>query len=90
MTVLFLTFAVLSGVQAMRAEVDDRTILRLMASPAEPAAILAGKFGALLILGLTQMIVIIAATAVLFGTRWGNPFLVAALSAFRLRPQLSR
>lgn len=81
MTVLFLTFAVLTGVQAMRAEVDDRTILRLMASPAEPAAILAGKFGALLVLGLSQMIVMIAATSVLFGTKWGNPFLVAALVA---------
>lgn len=55
MTVLFLTFAVLSGVRALQAEIDDRTILRLMASPAEPAAILAGKFGALLLLGFTQM-----------------------------------
>ncbi|MFZ0659248.1 MAG: ABC transporter permease [Candidatus Binataceae bacterium] len=80
MTVLFLTFAVLSGVQAMRAEVDDRTLLRLMASPAAPAAIMAGKFGALLVIGLTQLIVMIVATSVLFGTRWGNPFLVAALA----------
>jgi ABC-2 type transport system permease protein len=80
MTVLFLTFAVLSGVRALQGELDDRTILRLIASPAEPAAILAGKFGALLVLGLTQMAVMIAATSLLFGTKWGNPFLVAALA----------
>jgi ABC-2 type transport system permease protein len=80
MTVLFLTFAVLSGVRALQGEMDDRTILRLIASPAEPAAILAGKFSALLVLGLTQMIVMIAATSLLFGTKWGNPFLVAALT----------
>ena len=80
MTVLFLTFAVLSGVRALQGEIDDRTILRLMASPAEPAAILAGKFGALLLLGFTQMAVMIAATSLLFGTRWGNPLLVAALT----------
>jgi ABC-2 type transport system permease protein len=79
MTVLFLTFAVLSGVRALQSEVDSRTILRLMASPAEPLAILAGKFGALLIIGLTQMGVMIAATSILFGTKWGNPLPVAAL-----------
>ena len=79
MTVLFLTFAVLSGVRALQSEVDDRTILRLMASPAEPSAILAGKFAALLLVGFTQMSVMIAATSLLFETKWGNPFLVAAL-----------
>jgi linearmycin/streptolysin S transport system permease protein len=81
MTVLFLTFGILSGVRAMQAEVDTRTIARLMASPAEPTTILAGKFAALLILGLIQMSVMIAATSILFGTRWGNPIPVAALVA---------
>jgi ABC-2 type transport system permease protein len=81
MTVLFLTFAVLAGVRALQSEVDSRTILRLMASPAKPTAILAGKFGALLLVGLTQMSVMIAATSILFGTKWGNPLPVAALVA---------
>ena len=81
MTVLFLTFAVLSGVRALQSEVDSRTILRLMASPTEATAILAGKFAALLLIGLTQMSVMIAATSILFGTKWGNPLPVAALVA---------
>lgn len=79
MTVLFLTFAVLSGVRALQSEVDSRTIMRLMASPAQPSAILGGKFAALLITGLSQMVVMIAATSILFGTKWGRPVPVAAL-----------
>jgi ABC-type Na+ efflux pump permease subunit len=79
MTVLFLNFGVLSGVRALQTEVDLRTIVRLIASPAQPYAIVAGKFAALLIIGLAQMGTMIAATSVLFGTRWGNPLPTAAL-----------
>lgn len=80
MAVLFLNFAVLSGVRALQAEVDSRTIVRLIASPAQPYAIVAGKFTALLLLGLLQMGTMIAATSILFGTRWGNPLPTAALA----------
>lgn len=73
MAVLFLNFGVLSGVRAMQSEVDLRTIIRLVASPAQPYAIVAGKFVALLIIGLVQMGTMIVATSLLFGTRWGNP-----------------
>ena len=76
---LFLTFAVLSGVRALQSEVDTGTLARLRASPAVPVAILGGKFGALLLIGAIQMTVMIAATSLLFGTRWGNPFPVAVL-----------
>jgi hypothetical protein len=79
MTVLFLNFGVLSGVRALQTEVDLRTIVQLIASPAQPYAIVAGKFAALLIIGLAQMGTMIAATSVLFGTRWGNPLPTAAL-----------
>lgn len=79
MTVLFLNFGVLSGVRALQAEVDSRTIVRLIASPTQPYAIVAGKLGALLLLGLIQMGTMIAATSILFGTRWGNPLPTAAL-----------
>jgi ABC-2 type transport system permease protein len=79
MTVLFLTFGVLYGVRALQTEVDSRTIVRLIASPTQPYAIVAGKFVALLLLGLIQMGTMIAATSILFGTRWGNPLPTAAL-----------
>ena len=79
MTVLFLNFGVLSGVRALQGEVDSRTIVRLIASPTQPYVIVAGKFAALLLIGLVQMGTMIAATSLLFGTRWGNPVPTAAL-----------
>ncbi len=79
MAVLFLTFTVLSGVRALQSEIDSGTIVRLMATPAEPVTILAGKFAALVIIGLVQMATMIVATSLLFGTAWGNPLPVAAL-----------
>ena len=79
MTVLFLNFGVLSGVRALQAEVDSRTVVRLIASPAQPYVIVAGKFAALLVIGLAQMGTMIAATSLLFGTRWGNALPTAAL-----------
>src|SRR5579862_288839 len=80
MTVLFLNFGVLSGVRALQAEVDSRTMMRLIASPAPPSAIIAGKFAALLLIGLIQIGTMIAATSLMFGTRWGNPLPTAALA----------
>ncbi|HTR63807.1 MAG TPA: ABC transporter permease [Candidatus Binataceae bacterium] len=79
MTVLFLNFGVLSGVRALQAEVDSRTIFRLIASPSRSWAIFAGKFAALMLIGLLQMGTMIAATSILFGTRWGNPLPALAL-----------
>jgi ABC-2 type transport system permease protein len=79
MTVLFLNFGVLSGVRALQAEVDSRTMVRLIASPTAPYAIVAGKFAALFLIGLIQMGTMIAATSFMFGTRWGNPLPAAAL-----------
>jgi hypothetical protein len=79
MTVLFLNFGVLSGVRALQTEVDSRTMVRLIASPTPPYAIIAGKFAALLLIGLIQMGTMIAATSLMFGTRWGNPLPTAAL-----------
>ena len=79
MTVLFLNFAVLSGVRSLQAEVDSRTILRLMASPSQPYAIFAGKFAALMLLGLVQLTTMVVATSLLFGTHWGNPLPAIAL-----------
>jgi len=79
MAVLFLNFGVQSGVRALQAEVDSRTILRLIASPSKSYAIFAGKFAALMLIGLLQMGTMIAATSILFGTRWGNPLPCLAL-----------
>jgi len=79
MAVLFLKFGMLSGVRALQAEIDSRTIVRLIASPTQPYAIIAGNLAALLLIGLIQIGTMIAATSILFGTRWGNPLPTTAL-----------
>lgn len=79
MTVLFLTFTVLSGVRSLQHEVEAGTLARLIASPASARAVLGGKLLGLLLLGCLQMGVMIAATSLLFGTRWGAPLPVACL-----------
>jgi ABC-2 type transport system permease protein len=79
LAVLFLNFAVLSGMRALQSEIDSGTIARLVAAPAAPVAIFAGKFAALALIGVGQMSVMITATSLLFGTPWGNPLSVAAL-----------
>ena len=79
MTVLFLTFTVLSGVRALQEEVDAGALARLVASPAPARSIVAGKLLGLLLLGWLQMGTMILATRLLFGTHWGPPWIVAAL-----------
>jgi len=81
MAVLFLTFTVLAGSRALQTEAETGTLARLAAAPIRPVSILVGKFSALVLLGLSQMTVMIAATTLLFGVRWGNPLPVAALAA---------
>jgi ABC-2 type transport system permease protein len=81
MAVLFLTFAVLSGVRALENEKQSGALARLAAAPVHPLSVLGAKFAALLAMGLVQMTVMIAATSLLFGTRWGAPLPLAALVA---------
>jgi len=79
MSVLFLNFGVLAGVRAFQEERESGVLARLAAAPVSPRALLLGKFAGLFATGGLQMIVMIAATSLLFGTRWGAPLPVAAL-----------
>lgn len=79
MSVLFLNFGVLAGVRALQEEKQSGALARLAAAPVDPLAVLLGKFTGLFALGLVQMLVMIAATSLLFGTRWGSPIPLLAL-----------
>lgn len=81
MAVLFLTFTVLGGVRALESEKETGALARLAAAPIHPLSVLGAKFAALLATGLVQMAVMIAATSLLFGTRWGAPLPLAVLVA---------
>jgi ABC-type multidrug transport system permease subunit len=79
MSVLFLNFGVLAGVRALQEEKQSGALARLAAAPIDPLAVLLGKFSGLFAIGIVQMTVMIAATSLLFGTKWGSPLPVAAL-----------
>ena len=64
-------------------EEEERTLPRLFTTPTPQAAILSGKFLAVFLTVLTQVIVLIVAARLIFGIRWGA-FLPAALTALGL------
>jgi ABC-2 type transport system permease protein len=79
LAVLFLFFSVVGGLGSLQAEASSGTLARLAATPVGPRAVLAGKLGALVLLGLLQFTVLALATAFLFGVRWGPLLPVATL-----------
>lgn len=81
LTVMFLFFSVLGGMRAFQSEADAGTLLRLAAAPLSMGEVLAGKIGALIVLGALQFAVLGLATDVLFGVRWGPLLPVALLAA---------
>ncbi len=81
LAVMFLFFSVLGGMRAFQAEADGGTLARLAATPVSTGEILTGKIGGLILLGALQFGVLVVATRLLFGVRWGPLLPVAALAA---------
>ena len=79
MAVFFLFFTVQFGVTSLLEERNDGTLARLLAAPVSRASILGGKLLTSFLLGAISMAVLVAATTVLFGARWGNPVGVTVL-----------
>ena len=79
MAIMFIFFATQYGSLAINSERDAGTLVRLLAAPISPAAVLLGASFAGLVLGLLSMTVLIVATTVLAGASWGSPPLLALL-----------
>ena len=79
MAVFFLFFTVQFGVTSLLEERSDGTLARLLAAPIPRASILGGKLLTSFLLGVISMVVLVVATSLLFGARWGNPAGVAVL-----------
>jgi ABC-2 type transport system permease protein len=79
MAVFFLFFTVQFGVTSLLEERSDGTLARLLAAPITRASILGGKLLTSFALGVISMAVLVVATSLLFGARWGNPLGVAVL-----------
>jgi ABC-2 type transport system permease protein len=79
LSVLFLFFTVQFGVLSMMEEREVGTLNRILVSPIPPAAIVLGKMASAFVIGLTTMVVLVVATALIIGAEWGDPIAVSVL-----------
>ena len=77
--VFFLFFAVLFSVSGIFNERNSGTLARLLAAPIPRPAILAGKLLGGVLVGVAGMAILVVASTLLLGARWGDPVGVAAL-----------
>ncbi len=81
MAVLFLFFTVGFAARSVLTERQTGTLARLLATPASPGAILAGKTLSVAVLGFAGFVTVWLVTSLLFGAPWGDPVAVVALMA---------
>lgn len=79
MALLFLMFTVSNGGRSLLVEKSQGTLARLLVSPTTSAQALIGKLIGAYLTGVLQMTILIAASALLFDLRWGDPLGVLAL-----------
>lgn len=77
--VFFVFFTVQFGVASILEERKEATLGRLFAMPVSRGSVIAGKLLGALVLGLCSMAVLMTATALVLGVRWGNLLGVAML-----------
>jgi ABC-2 type transport system permease protein len=71
--VIFLFIGSGLGMRSLMLERSAGTLVRMAAAPIRPIRIVAGKLGAILITGLTSILVVWGVTSSIFGARWGPP-----------------
>lgn len=79
MATFFLLFTVQSGVVGLLEEREDGTLVRLLAAPIPPFAIVGGKVLTSFALGIVSMAVLAGGSRLLMGADWGDPAGVALL-----------
>lgn len=76
MAILFLMFTVTAGGRSILAERDEGTLPRMLVSPSSAAQVLGGKVFGIYLTGLSQVLILVAASGLIFGVRWGDPLAV--------------
>ncbi len=76
---LFLMYTVSLGGRSLLTERQEGTLTRLMSTPIQPSQVLVGKMTGTYMMGLAQMTILIGASALLLGLRWGNPVAIVIL-----------
>ena len=80
MGVMYLLFTVSHGANRFLQERQEKTLARMLQSPAKRWHITGGKFLGIYLMGLLQFMVIIAVSTLLFRVNWGNPLGVALVT----------
>ena len=81
MMIFYAFFTGASTAQSILKEEEERTLPRLFTTPTPQAAILSGKFLAVFLTVLVQVVVLIVVSRLIFDIRWGQPGLVALTAA---------
>jgi ABC-2 type transport system permease protein len=79
MAIFFLMYTVSHGGRSLLAERDNGTLARLLSTPTSGAQVLGGKVFGIFLTGAAQVGILIMATSLLFGLRWGDPLAMAVL-----------
>ncbi|MCS7060442.1 MAG: ABC transporter permease [Anaerolineae bacterium] len=79
MALLFLMFTVSNGGRSLLAEQAHGTLHRVLVSPTTGTQVLVGKLIGTYLTGTLQMLILIAASSLLFNLRWGDPLGVLVL-----------
>ena len=79
MALLFLMYTVSYGGRSILQERSQGTLPRLLISPTSNAQVLGGKVLGIFLTGVAQVGILILATTIFFGVKWGDPLGVAAL-----------
>lgn len=79
MALMFLMLAVSYGGRTLLTERAQGTLPRLLVSPTAVPQILAGKVLGIYLTGVAQITILVVASSLLFGLKWGDPLGLAAL-----------
>ncbi len=79
MALLFLFFTVGTGARSLLTEQREGTLTRLRAAPISTGQILTGKAIAVIVTGLSSLLVVYATSSLALGAEWGDPIGTVAL-----------
>ena len=79
LSVFFLFFTVQFGALSLVEEREGGTLDRILMAPIARSAVMVGKMMSSLVVGVLSMVVLVAATTLIGGAKWGDPVAVGVL-----------
>ncbi|PKO20667.1 MAG: hypothetical protein CVU38_18945 [Chloroflexi bacterium HGW-Chloroflexi-1] len=80
MLIFFVFFTGAGSAESLLTEDEQGTLSRLFTTPTPRSVILGGKFVSVFLTTIVQVIVLLVASALAFGIRWGQPLAVALVA----------